>query len=199
MNEDLYGLLGVRRDAGEADIRRAFRAIARQTHPDHHPGEHALSRFKKVSAAYHTLIDPERRRRYDAHPSRGSEGVTAPPPPSQGPSPEMLYARGYIEGWRSLDGLALVAEITRLAEARAHPASRPPRAHGAEPYACGFLAGREARLAEVLFGAVAAHFGGGPPLPGAPPFFVPAPLPFVPPSPPGVPWPRPTKVRPGSR
>jgi molecular chaperone DnaJ len=63
---DFYDILGVARDAGEADIRRAYRRLARRFHPGINPGDpEARARFDLVTTAFETLGDPERRRRYD--------------------------------------------------------------------------------------------------------------------------------------
>jgi DnaJ-class molecular chaperone len=64
---DLYVVLGVRQDASESEIRRAYRRLARQFHPDINPGDQAAAaHFQQVLEAYETLIDRERRVRYDA-------------------------------------------------------------------------------------------------------------------------------------
>ena len=64
---DLYIVLGVKREATTADIKRAYRKLARRFHPDINPGDReAATRFRQIVDAYETLVDPDRRRRYDA-------------------------------------------------------------------------------------------------------------------------------------
>ena len=64
---DLYIVLGVERGAPSGDIKKAYRRLARRLHPDINPGDgEAETRFRQVLDAYETLIDPDRRRRYDA-------------------------------------------------------------------------------------------------------------------------------------
>lgn len=72
---DFYVVLGVRRGASDHDIRRAYKRLARQFHPDINPGDRqAATRFRDISAAYETLTDPDRRSRYDAG-ERATAGV----------------------------------------------------------------------------------------------------------------------------
>lgn len=67
-NEDLYGVLGVSRGADEKEIKKAYRRLARELHPDHTKGDKAAEeRFKKVSAAYAVLGDREKRKLYDQY------------------------------------------------------------------------------------------------------------------------------------
>jgi DnaJ-class molecular chaperone len=65
--EDPYNLLGVARGSDFADVRKAYKKLAKQLHPDTNPGNKAAEeRFKKVSAAYGFLDDPARKAKYDA-------------------------------------------------------------------------------------------------------------------------------------
>lgn len=66
MQNDLYAVLGVPSNAGDAEIKAAYRKLAREHHPDARPGDsEAEARFKEISTAYAVLGDPEKRRRYD--------------------------------------------------------------------------------------------------------------------------------------
>jgi molecular chaperone DnaJ len=63
---DLYKVLGVDRKAAPADIKKAYRKLARQYHPDKNQGDKAAeTKFKEISAAYDILGDPEKRKQYD--------------------------------------------------------------------------------------------------------------------------------------
>jgi molecular chaperone DnaJ len=73
MPRDFYEVLGVGRDADEAQVKKAFRRLARELHPDvnaHDPD--AEAKFKEAAEAYEVLSDPERRQLYDAY---GHDGL----------------------------------------------------------------------------------------------------------------------------
>ncbi len=76
---DYYEVLGVDRNAGEAQISEAYRKLAMKYHPDRNPGdEEAVGRFKEAAEAFEVLCHPEKRARYDRYGHAGLEGGGAP-------------------------------------------------------------------------------------------------------------------------
>ena len=68
MTANYYDLLGVARDAGDKDVRQAYRKLAREHHPDVNGGDEASEeKFKQINEAYRVLSDPEKRQKYDKY------------------------------------------------------------------------------------------------------------------------------------
>ena len=70
--KDYYKALGLKDDATEKDITKAYRKLAKENHPDSHPGRE--DRFKEISAAYSVLSDAEKRTSYDEVRKMGPAG-----------------------------------------------------------------------------------------------------------------------------
>ncbi|MGA1114581.1 MAG: DnaJ C-terminal domain-containing protein [Aquiluna sp.] len=67
IEKDFYKILGVSKDVSDADLKKAYRKLAKDNHPDLHPGDAAAeARFKDISEAFDVLSDAEQRREYDA-------------------------------------------------------------------------------------------------------------------------------------
>ena len=79
--KDYYRVLGVSRDAGQDDIKRAYRKLARRYHPDVSKAAVAEARFKEVGEAYEVLKDPEKRAAYDQFGDQWRAGQEFRPPP----------------------------------------------------------------------------------------------------------------------
>lgn len=79
VEKDYYKTLGVPKDAKPDQIKKAFRKIARENHPDQHPGDKsAEQRFKEASEAHDVLSDPDKRREYDEQRSLFGSGFRFP-------------------------------------------------------------------------------------------------------------------------
>jgi len=76
MAKDYYEILGVPRDASQEEIRKAYRRLAMQYHPDKNPGREkwANEKFKEINEAFSVLGDPEKRKRYDQFGTVGNIG-----------------------------------------------------------------------------------------------------------------------------
>lgn len=79
VDKDFYKILGIAKDASDADIKKAYRKLARQYHPDTNSGDAASEKkFKDISEAYSVLSDPEERQQYDAIRAMGGGARFAP-------------------------------------------------------------------------------------------------------------------------
>jgi molecular chaperone DnaJ len=75
MPKSLYDVLGVKKTASQDEIKKAYRKLAREHHPDKNPGNaEAEARFKEVQTAYDVLKDPDKRKRYDTFGANGARG-----------------------------------------------------------------------------------------------------------------------------
>jgi molecular chaperone DnaJ len=83
--EDYYALLGVARDASDADIKKAYRKLAMKYHPDRNPGDKSSEeKFKEIQKAYAVLSDKEKRSAYDQFGHAGVDGMAGGAGPGAG-------------------------------------------------------------------------------------------------------------------
>lgn len=79
--KDYYEILGVKRESTEAEIKSAYRKLARKFHPDVNKTKEAEQKFKDINEAYEVLSDKEKRQRYDSLGANWHEGANFTPPP----------------------------------------------------------------------------------------------------------------------
>ncbi|UCE75962.1 MAG: DnaJ domain-containing protein [Gammaproteobacteria bacterium] len=105
--KDYYQVLGVSRDAGQDDIKRAYRKLARKYHPDVSKETDAEARFKELGEAYEVLKDPEKRAAYDQFGGQWQAGQEFRPPPDWDAGFEFrggLGGAGFSDFFESLFG-----------------------------------------------------------------------------------------------
>ncbi len=106
--KDYYKVLGVSRDAGIDDIKKAYRRLARKYHPDVSKEQDAEERFKTISEAYEVLHDPKKRQAYDSLGSGWHAGQDFRPPPGWNPNAfrdfENMGGTGAGSGFRFAGG-----------------------------------------------------------------------------------------------
>lgn len=80
MAKDPYAILGIERSASQDDVKKAYRALSKEWHPDRHKGDKAAEeKFKEINQAYEILSDPEKRRMFDQFGARGGPGGSGGP------------------------------------------------------------------------------------------------------------------------
>src|SRR5438067_1480413 len=100
---DYYEVLGVQKDSSPDDIKKAFRKLAKELHPDMNPGDKtAEEKFKEVAEAYEVLSDQEKRSRYD---QLGHEGLRGMPTHGFQNFEEIFESFGDIFGGGIFEGL----------------------------------------------------------------------------------------------
>src|ERR1700720_722315 len=103
MPRDFYDVLGVKRDASEEDIKKSYRKLARQYHPDRNPGDkQAETKFKEIQEAYDVLSDETKRANFDrfgsAEPGAGFGGGRR-----GGPGAQTFHFGGEPGGFSDMD------------------------------------------------------------------------------------------------
>ena len=109
LGEDYYQLLHIEKSASRDEIKKAYRALALQYHPDINPDEDAEERIKKLNQAYSVLADPEQRQLYDVYgevPLRARSSQQTPQRPFGG-------CRGRGMGRGGCGGMGMWQEILR--------------------------------------------------------------------------------------
>jgi DnaJ-class molecular chaperone len=103
---DYYEVLGLPRTATDEDIRKEYRKLARQHHPDVNPGDKsAEEKFKEINEAYQVLSDPEKRKQYDALGPDWQAGSNSTPPPGWQTSGSGGF-RGYGDAFGGENGFS---------------------------------------------------------------------------------------------
>ncbi len=102
--QDYYQTLGVKRDASQDEIQRAYRKLARKYHPDMNKEAGASEKFKQIGEAYEVLKDPQKRKKYDTLGENWKAGQEFRPPPGWESHFRSAGGRGGAEGFQFQSG-----------------------------------------------------------------------------------------------
>lgn len=103
--KDYYETLGVKRDSTEAEIKSAYRKLARKYHPDVNKTKEAEAKFKEINEAYEVLGDKDKRKRYDSLGANWQSGADFTPPPGYENFSFNFNNAGGAQGFSSFDGM----------------------------------------------------------------------------------------------
>ena len=103
--KDYYEILGVKREATEAEIKSAYRKLARKYHPDVNKTKEAEKKFKDINEAYEVLGDKEKRQRYDSLGANWQGGADFTPPPGFENFSFNFNNAGGAQGFSSFEGM----------------------------------------------------------------------------------------------
>lgn len=99
--QDYYSVLGVARDAGADEVKKAYRKLALKWHPDRHPADkrdEAERQFKRIAEAYEVISDPDKRSRYDRFGADWRQGQDFEPPPGEQHMTREEFERSFGRG-----------------------------------------------------------------------------------------------------
>lgn len=105
--KDYYEILGVSRTASQEEIRKAFRKLAKEYHPDVNREAGSGEKYREINEAYEVLKDPEKRKKYDTLGADWSQGQDFTPPPGWGGGVHMDFggdAGGFSDFFRTIFG-----------------------------------------------------------------------------------------------
>jgi curved DNA-binding protein len=139
--KDYYAALGVARDADEETIKKAYRRLARQHHPDVSKESGAEARFKEAAEAYTTLKDPEKRAAYDQLGQRGPGEDFTPPP---------QWRNVYAQDEHAFEDLDLADLLAAFAKGHARSHRGPVAVHGSDYEAVARISLEDAHRGSTL-------------------------------------------------
>lgn len=148
--KDYYEVLGVSRTAGPDEIRKVYRRLARQYHPDVNKNPGAENRFKEVAEAYAVLSDPQKRKRYDEVGANYQAGQEFRPPPGWENIPPEYYAASAGGGRFAAEDLGGFSDFFETLFGGGHA---PAGTHGAHFHGQDHEAEITIDLAEAVHGA----------------------------------------------